>query len=297
MAYVPAPGYQSAFNPPIPYTTMIAGGLRPCMGVFIQATLPHDYKRFSVNFTTLEGDDSDIAFHVSARYDGRDRCVFNSRQSGQWQEEEIKKDMPFKAGKVFTMMFEITRNNYLLAANGERFYEYGHRIPLEQVRWLSVSGDIIVQHLAIIGAGTGTKGVSNIDGHCTLPFKGFINGGMIPKRSVVVKGIATGKNFVINLKAAFSNEIAFHLNPRFNKGTLVRNSFINGTWGQEDKQIAKNPLKQGDNFEISIRATEKKFEVFINGSHSFDFDYRMFNLAQVDTLEVDGEVKVFYAFF
>lgn len=281
------------------------------MGVFIQATLPRDYNRFSVNFTTLEGDDSDIAFHISARYDGRDRCVFNSRQGGQWQEEEIKKDMPFKSGKVFTMMFEITRNNYLLAANGERFYEYAHRIPLEQVRWLTVSGDIMVQHLAIIGAGTGTKGsllMSPMQAELipimgppailpTNPFKGFINGGMIPKRSVVVKGVPTGKNFVINLKAAFSNEIALHLNPRLNKGTLVRNSFINGTWGQEDKEIAKNPIKQGDNFEISIRSAQKTFKVFINGSLSFNFDHRMFNLAQVDTLEVDGDVKVLYAFF
>ncbi|KAM5146207.1 galectin-4-like [Mantella aurantiaca] len=311
MAFVPAPGYQPAFNPPIPYTTMIAGGLRVGMGVSIQATLPRDYNRFTINLTTCEGDDSDIALHMQARYDGRDRCIFNSRTNGQWQEEEMKKDMPFKSGKVFVILFEVTRNNYLISANGERFYEFGHRIPLEQVRWLSLSGDIVVQHLSILGSGAGVKGslvmspmqsdlIPMMGPPCllpTVPFKAFLNGGMVPKRSVVVKGIPTGKNFIINLKCGYNNEIAFHFNPRLNKGTLVRNSFFNGTWGQEETEIAKNPIKQGDNFEVSIRSEEKKMKIFINGSHSFDFAHRIYNLAQVDTVEVEGDVKLFYVFF
>lgn len=311
MSFVPAPGYQSAFNTPIPYTTMIAGGQRPGMCFFIQATLPRDYNRFAVNFKTAEGEDSDVPFHMNARYDGRDRVVFNSRVNGQWQEEEMKRDMPFKSGKVFTIIFEITPNNYLVAANGERFYEFGHRIPLEQVRWLSVTGDIVVQHLAILGNGTGTKGnllMSPMQAELIpmmgppailppVPYKVFLNGGMVPKRTVVVQGIPRGKGFSINLKVGFSNEIAFHLNSRLSKSILVRNSYINGTWGQEETAISKNPFKQGDNFEVSIRCSQKKFKIFINGSHAFDYDHRMHNLQQVDTLEVEGEVKVAYVFF
>lgn len=281
------------------------------MAVFIQATLPKDYKRFTVNFSTAEGEEADIAFHMNARYDGRDRVIFNSRQSGQWQDEELKKDMPFKAGKVFSMVFEITQNNYLVAANGDRFFEFGHRIPLDQVRWVSVSGDIIVQHLAILGSGPGVKGscvMSSLQAELipvmgppavlpTVPFRANINGGMIPKRSVVLKGIPTGKSFFVNLKSGMTNDIAFHFNPRLNKGTLVRNSFLNGTWGQEDTNVTKNPVKQGDYFELSIRSGQKAFKIFMNGSHLFDFDYRMYNLAQVDTLEVEGDVKLYYVLF
>ncbi|XP_073454854.1 galectin-4-like [Aquarana catesbeiana] len=309
MACVPAPGYQSAYNPPIPYTTIIAGGLRQAMAVFIQATLPSDHKRFTVNFSTAEGEDSDIALHMNARYDNRDRVVFNSRQSGQWKEEEMKKDMPFKAGKVFSMLFEITRNNYLVAANGNRFFEFAHRFPLDQVRWVSVSGDIIVQHLAILGCGPGVKGglvLSALQTELipvmgppavlpTVPFRANINGGMVPHRSVIVKGIPNGKSFVVNLKSGMTNDIAFHFNPRLNKGTLVRNSFVNGSWGQEETKVAKNPIKEGDYFELSIRAGQKAFKIFLNGSHQFDFEYRMFNLAQVDTLEAEGNVQLFYA--
>nr|DBA20679.1 TPA: hypothetical protein GDO54_017437 [Pyxicephalus adspersus] len=223
----------------------------------------------------------------------------------------MKREMPFKSGKVFVILFEITRNNYLVSANMERFYEFGHRIPMEHVNWLSVTGDIVVQTMSILGCGAGVKGnlvMSAMQANLipmmgppailpTVPFKAFISGGMIPKRTLVVKGMPTGKNFVINLKCGYNNDIAFHLNPRLNKGTLVRNASLNGTWGQEETQIAKNPFKQGDNYEVSIRSAEKNFKVFINGSHSFDFDHRTFNLAQVDTVEVEGDTKLYYVFF
>ncbi|CAI9553080.1 unnamed protein product [Staurois parvus] len=202
----------------------------------------------------------------------------------------MKKDMPFKAGKVFSIMFEITPNNYLIAANGDRFYEFGHRIPVDQVRWLSVSGDIIVQHLAILGCGTGVKGslvMSPMQAELipmmgppallpTVPFKANINGGMIPKRSVVVKGIPVGKSFSINLKNGSSSDIALHINPRLSKNALIRNSFVNGTWGQEETQVTKNPVKQGDYFELSIRSGQKSFKIFMNGSPLCDYGYRVF---------------------
>ncbi|XP_068106696.1 galectin-4-like [Hyperolius riggenbachi] len=311
MAYVPAPGYQSAFNPPIPFTTMIAGGLRVGMGVSIQATLPKNYNRFAVNFTTAEGEESDCALHMNARYDGRDRVVFNTRRCGKWDEEEMKKDMPFKAGKPFIIQFEITRNNFLISSTGERFYEFGHRIPIEHVMWMSVTGDILVQELSILGCGQGVKGGLQLTAAQTgllpmygppslnppVPYKSFINGGFIPKRTLVVKGVPTGKSFHINLKVGMNNDIPLHFNPRLNKGTLIRNSFLNGTWGEEETQVARNPFKQGEFFDVSIRCADKQYKVFINGSHALDFSHRMFSLAQVDTVEVEGDVKVFYVFF
>ncbi|XP_075042935.1 galectin-4-like [Mixophyes fleayi] len=310
MAFVPAPNYQCAYNPPIPYTTLIAGGLRPGMAVCIQAILPSKCNRFAINFATGEDESSDIALHMNARYDGRDRVVFNTRQGDVWGEEEMKKEMPFKSGKPFVAMFEVTPNNYLVSASGERFYEFGHRIPLCQVQWLQVTGDITVQALSIMGSGPAVKGNLVMSAaqaplppmlgppfiNPAVPFHASIRGGMFPKRTVVVKGMvkSNAKSFGINLKAGFSNDIIFHLNPRLNKSTVIRNHCINGVWGEEEKDLAKNPFKQGEYFDVSVRSGVNNFKVFINGSHSFNYASRMANMQQVDTVEVEGDVKLLF---
>ncbi|XP_071979640.1 galectin-4-like [Engystomops pustulosus] len=312
MAFVPAPGYQAAFNPPIPFTTIIAGGLRVGMAVYVQATLPKNYNRFAINLAAGQEDSADIALHVNARYDGRDRCVFNSRQGDVWGDEEMKREMPFKSGKVFAIMIEVTRNNFQIFANGAPFFEFAHRMPLDRVNWLQVKGDITVQELSIIGNGPGVKGnlvLSESQSKLVpmmgppsinppVPFSTNIRGGMIPKRTVVVKGMvkSSAKSFCINLKVGFNNDVAFHLNPRLNKKKVVRNSYINGSWGEEETQLEKNPFKEGEFFDISIRSGEKQFKVFVNGFHCFDYAHRLWNLQQVDKLEVEGDVNLIYVF-
>ncbi|XP_053329950.1 galectin-4-like [Spea bombifrons] len=308
MAFVPAPGYQPAFNPPVPYTTMIAGGLRVGMAVFIQAVVPSKHNRFTVNLSTGQYEGSDIALHLNARYDGRDRVVFNSLQGGAWGDEEMKREMPFKPGKVFQLLFEVTRNNYQVSVNCAPFYEFGHRIPLERVQWLQVSGDITLQSLCIIGSGPAVKGGLLMSGpqgelppmlgppilNPAMPFTTNIRGGMIPKRTVVIKGVvnSNAKSFIINFKVGFSNDIALHINPRISKSTVIRNSFVNGAWGQEENELPLNPFKQGDFFDISVRSGEKRFKVFVNGQHLFNYEHRMWTLQQIDTLEVEGDVKL-----
>ncbi|KAM4697097.1 galectin-4-like [Rhinophrynus dorsalis] len=317
MAFLPAPGYQPAYNPPIPYTTTIAGGLRVGMVVFIQAVVPSHHNRFTVNFSTGQYEGSDIAFHLNARYDGRDRVVFNSYQDGMWKDEEMKREMPFKPGKVFQLDFLITRNNYQVTVNGSPFYEFGHRIPLERVQWLQVSGDITVQALCIIASGpgaAGTKGggllMSAQQGELpamlgppilnpTVPFSTMIPGGMIPKRTVVVKGLlnSNAKTCLINFKVGFSGDVAMHINPRLNKHTVIRNSFVNGAWGEEETELTKNPFKQGEYFDLSVRSGERRFKVYVNGVHCFNYEHRLHNLQQVDTLVVEGDLKLCFVHF
>uniref|UniRef100_A0A8C5QH17 Galectin n=1 Tax=Leptobrachium leishanense TaxID=445787 RepID=A0A8C5QH17_9ANUR len=309
MAFVPAPGYQPAFNPPVPYTTKIAGDLRVGMVIYIGAVVPSSkHNRFTVNFSTGQYEGADIAFHMNGRYDGRDRVVFNSMQGGEWGQEEMKREMPFKPGKLFHLVYEITSNNYQVSVNGSPFYEFPHRIPLEQVQWLQVSGDITLQYLGILGCGPGVKGglvMKVAQGELppmlgppmlnpAVPLSTCIRGGMIPKRTVDVKGVvnSSAKSFTINFKVGYNNDIALHMNIRSSKSVVVRNSFINGAWGEEEKEIPKNPFKQGEFFDISVRSGEKQFKVYVNGTHCFNYEHRLWNLQQVDTLDVEGDVKL-----
>ena len=57
----------------------------------------------------------------------------------------------------------------------------------------------------------------------------------------------------INLRCG--NDIAFHLNPRFNQNTLVRNTQINGSWGPEETCLPQAmPFYRGQGFSVGATA-------------------------------------------
>ncbi|XP_030074225.1 galectin-4 [Microcaecilia unicolor] len=317
MAFVPAPGYHPAYCPLVPYVTSIPGGLRPGVIVYIRGTLAKSCTRFTVNFATGQYDGCDIALHMNPRYDGLDRVIFNNFLNSQWGEEEKKKGTPFKSGKQFELVFQITKNNYQVTVDGKPYHEYAHHIPMERINWLQVKGDIVLQAVSIMGYDIGqvikgglgalapTPGgpLPPMNGpvwsNPTIPFTAHIPGGMIPKRTLVVKGyVPSGaKSFAINFKVATTGDIAFHINPRISKHALVRNSFINGVWGEEETEVTQNPLKKEEHFDLSVRSGDKRFKVYINGHHIFNFELRFKNVQQIDTFEIQGDVQVAYVYF
>ena len=57
----------------------------------------------------------------------------------------------------------------------------------------------------------------------------------------------------INLRCG--NDIAFHLNPRFNQNTLVQNTQINGSWGPEETCLPQAmPFYRGQGFSVGATA-------------------------------------------
>uniref|UniRef100_A0A8C3XNP3 Galectin n=1 Tax=Chelydra serpentina TaxID=8475 RepID=A0A8C3XNP3_CHESE len=119
---------------------------------------------------------------------------------------------------------------------------------------------------------------------------------MTSKKTVVVKGsIPQGaKSFCINFKVGRCKDIALHINPRLNEKIVVRNSFLNGNWGQEERELTLNPFQPGQYFELSIRCGNGRFKVFANGQPLFDYNHRFREFQQIDTLEINGDVVLSY---
>lgn len=69
-----------------------------------------------MNFAVGQGDGADVAFHFNPRFDGWDKVVFNTMQSGQWGKEEKKKSMPFHKGKHFELVFMVMPEHYKVGA-------------------------------------------------------------------------------------------------------------------------------------------------------------------------------------
>ncbi|XP_075773318.1 galectin-4 isoform X2 [Pelodiscus sinensis] len=184
MAYVPAPGYQPAYNPvsvrpagsqgsststqrgehvaapdspretlkPLPYVTPIAGGLQPGMSVYVQGMVPHHTQRFRVNFACGSQKGADIALHFNPRFESGDKLVLNSFQ-GSWGREQHTA-LPFRKGQHFELVFLVTPQGYQVTVNRAPCCDFQHRIPPERVQLVDVDGDLELQSLNVIGGRT-----------------------------------------------------------------------------------------------------------------------------------------------
>uniref|UniRef100_A0A674JUW6 Galectin n=1 Tax=Terrapene triunguis TaxID=2587831 RepID=A0A674JUW6_9SAUR len=104
-------------------------------------------------------------------------------------------------------------------------------------------------------------------------------------------------SFCINFKMGYSKDIALHINPRLNEKRVIRNSFLNGKWGSEERELPHNPFQPGQYFELSIRCGNGRFKVFANGQPLFDYNHRFREFQRIDTLEINGDVVLSYVQF
>ncbi|XP_041796241.1 galectin-4-like isoform X2 [Chelmon rostratus] len=332
MSFVAPPGYQPIYGPTVPYLGPIYGGLREGTSIYIQGSVPEDINRFYVNLLCGQFESSDIALHFNPRFDGWDKVVFNTFQNDSWESEEKIHNMPFCKGQSFEIVIMITSQGYQVRVNGNDFYTFQHRIPVERVCAMGIGGDVYIQTINIIGGGYpgdmgggmgGCMGGGMGGGYpgggmgggfpgpnlpCMggqpvynppVPFSNMIPGGFFPKRTIIIRGMVPygADRININFIASRTRDIVFHINPRLSEGIVVRNSMIGGDWGQEDRELSLNPFMVGQYFDMSIRCGNHRFKVFVNGRHLFNFFHRWHCFNEIDILEIDGDVQISYIHF
>jgi hypothetical protein len=95
-----------------------------------------------------------------------------------------------------------------------------------------------------------------------------------------------------------NGQIAFHINPRFGQGCIVRNSQLNG-WGAEEKS-GSFPFQKGRAFEIVILVEDDKYKVEIfkflaKKSDFFSYDRSIKRLPSMvttaSTIVTDAHIK------
>ena len=128
----------------------------------------------------------------------------------------------------------------------------------------------------------------------SLPFEARLNASMGPGRTVVIKGEVNtnARSFNVDLVAGKTRDIALHLNPRLNVKAFVRNSFLQDAWGEEERNITCFPFSSGMYFEMIIYCDVREFKVAINGVHSLEYKHRFKDLSSIDTLSVDGDIRL-----
>uniref|UniRef100_A0AAU7BBE0 Galectin n=1 Tax=Dyscophus guineti TaxID=111069 RepID=A0AAU7BBE0_9NEOB len=125
----------------------------------------------------------------------------------------------------------------------------------------------------------------------TLPFKAFMGTTFDNGRYLIACGrVSNGADrFKIDLMNGKTGNIAFHFNPRFNQGAIVRNTCIQNSWGTEELELESMPFGPGDNFEVEIRNEGPCFGVYSNGEKIINYNHRL-SACEIDTLVIAGDV-------
>uniref|UniRef100_UPI00398F4B0F galectin-9-like isoform X4 n=1 Tax=Pristiophorus japonicus TaxID=55135 RepID=UPI00398F4B0F len=305
---------QPIYNPIIPFIGTIFGGLQDGKMVIVQGQVPGHAKRFTVDFQcgNIAQPRSDVAFHFNLRYDEGSVVVCNTLERQCWGSEERKHHIPITQGSYFELIFHVRTYCFQVSVNGQHFLEFNHRLPFSRVDTIKVSGDVHVNAItfrsptlsSVYGSNPAfsnptqySKG-TNMPTQVTVsspvvPYQAYM-GSIRPEQKIKIVGTVKAKahRFTFNLKASYADNIALHINQRFDETAVVRNTRINQSWGAEERSLPFLPFIPGQTFELLILVQPNFYKVSVNGRHLFNFNHRLQPLNQVDHLEVTGDVQL-----
>ncbi|XP_070257452.1 galectin-8 isoform X2 [Myotis yumanensis] len=299
------------YNPIIPYVGTIPEQLEPGTLIVIRGHVPGDSDRFQVDLQcgSSVNPRADVVFHFNPRFKRTNCIVCNTLKNEKWGREEITYDMPFRKEKSFEIVMMVLKDKFQVAVNGKHTLLYAHRISPEKIDTLGIYGKVSIHSVGfsfssdLRSAQASTLEVAVLNGEdvpsagmsqFTLPFVARLNSSMGPGRTVVIKGEVNSKakGFNVDLISGKSKDIALHLNPRLNSKAFIRNSFLQESWGEEERNITCFPFSPGMYFEMIIYCDVKEFKVAVNGVHSLEYKHRFKELPSIDTLEVDGDIQL-----
>ncbi|XP_023575739.1 galectin-9 isoform X3 [Octodon degus] len=300
------PGSQPPYvSPAVPFSGMIQGGLQEGLQITVQGTVLHsNTNRFAVNFQTGFSD-YDIVFHFNPRFENGGYVVCNTKQKGNWGPEERKMQMPFQKGKAFELCFLVHSSEFKVMVDKKVFVQYPHRVPFHLADTISIAGPLQLSYISFqfqptmpgfpgpVFSNPGMLPTMYPNQNYPMPYFTSIPGGLHPSKVITVSGIVlpNAKRFHINLRCG--NDIAFHLNPRFDENIVVRNTQIQGRWGWEERRLPiKMPFSRGQSFSVMIICEGHCYRVTVGGQHLLEYVHRLTDLRAINSLEVTGDIQL-----
>lgn len=113
------------------------------------------------------------------------------------------------------------------------------------------------------------------------------------------KTIDGATNLILNLASGKVGEvdIPFHFSVRFHTETIVRNSLLDSSWGEEEVEenlfSSPNPIISGWDFKVYILTGDEQFHVAINDQPFCTYTYRI-PLDNIRAIQVVGDVQRIY---
>ncbi|KAK7156615.1 hypothetical protein R3I94_006611 [Phoxinus phoxinus] len=310
---------QPFYNPRIPFSGPIQGGLQDGKSIIISGRVLPGANRFNVNLQAGSYSGADIALHFNPRYEGSGFVVKNTLQNSNWGSEERKYESPFPQGQTFTLQILVAQDAYKISTNGRHFADYKHRIPFTRVDTITVDGMVELNSVAFqspapylppqpafpgyiqpqagfqpqyaVPPGCGFPAYPSAPSY-TVPYKTVINGGLQPGKNIVINGVINPNASRIHFNLCYGSGIALHYNPRFDENLVVRNTKQMESWGSEERSGGM-PFHKGQPFQVTISCNPHQYNVFVNGKQAHTYKHRHGGkLRDIDILEVGGDLQL-----
>ncbi|CAD6191403.1 unnamed protein product [Caenorhabditis auriculariae] len=264
----------------IPYRSKLTERIDPGQTLIIRGKTIDESKRFNINLHKDAPDFSgnDVPLHLSVRFD-EGKLVFNSFTKNAWGKEERQKN-PLKKGEPFDIRIRAHDAKFTICINRKEVKSFEHRIPLQNVTHLSIDGDVILNHVQWGGK------------YYPVPYEsGIAADSFGPGKTLVLYGTPEkkAKRFNVNLLKK-NGDIALHFNPRFDEKAVIRNSLVNGEWGNEERE-GKNPFERSVGFDLEIRNEEFAFQIFVNGERFASYAHRV-EPHELAGLQIQGDIEL-----
>ncbi|XP_024910718.1 galectin-4 isoform X2 [Cynoglossus semilaevis] len=145
---LPGMGSQPVYNPSLPYSDMIPGGMSSKRTLIIRGMVPYGAKKISINF--LASRSGDVVFHMNPRVQ-EGVVVRNSRIGGNWGTEEREMNFnPFTEGQYFDISVRCGNQRFKVFVNGQHMFDFSHRYrSFNEIDKLEVNGDVQISYIHI----------------------------------------------------------------------------------------------------------------------------------------------------
>lgn len=134
------PDVQTPYNGPIP------GCLAVGTKVFARVKVNPNPRQFVIN---LEGNNG-IALHFNPRFD-QGCSVANSFSGGQWANEVRVDSVPFQEDNGHGIEINVHEDRFEVIVEGNHLVDFPHAMPFQNVRSLSIKGDIEIEMIIYHG--------------------------------------------------------------------------------------------------------------------------------------------------
>ncbi|KAM8927664.1 galectin-5-like [Pelodytes ibericus] len=137
----------------------------------------------------------------------------------------------------------------------------------------------------------GAQGFPPPTGSVKIPFHQPMPSGFLPRYWVTLKGVVNPNPRTFNIDFKRGNDIALHINPRFDEQTrvIVRNSMVNEKWGAEEREGGKFPFQPGQPFML---CEADCYKVSANNEQLFQYCHRVRELKDITGFFVGGDITV-----
>uniref|UniRef100_A0A2C9JWY0 Galectin n=1 Tax=Biomphalaria glabrata TaxID=6526 RepID=A0A2C9JWY0_BIOGL len=322
------PGLYETYQITIPYSAQLPPILPGTDILVVGKTLPN-VKSFSINLCSGPNLDQDVALHYNPRFD-QNKVVKNDKQGGKWGKEEIDATLPCSKDQNFEFRIKVTQKGYQILYNNAEVSTFNHRLPVERVNHLFLSGEIAVHFIQLTNGQLAAFqppppnfnyqipqfapytaypvlppqiGAPIINP--AVPFTTAIPGGLHPGKMIYISGVpnANAQRFSINLTTGSSenHDYGLHFDVRLvygsDKNVVVRTHKKGGSWGPEEKTTPVFPFAPNTNFDLMILVEPNCFKVAVNNAHFIEFNHRLQPINEINHLIVTGDVKLTHVRF